>query len=44
MADTAIQANIKIVTGDTKVVNRGKCDKIFINTSGMENSSRISGK
>jgi len=23
------------VTGDTKVVNRGKCDKIFINTSGI---------
>ncbi len=35
MAETAIQANIKIVTGDTKVVNRGKCDKIFINTSGI---------
>jgi hydrogenase expression/formation protein HypE len=23
------------VTGDTKVVNKGKCDKIFINTSGI---------
>jgi hydrogenase expression/formation protein HypE len=24
-----------IVTGDTKVVDKGKCDKIFINTSGI---------
>ncbi len=23
------------MTGDTKVVNRGKCDKLFINTSGV---------
>jgi len=35
MAETAARANIKIVTGDTKVVNRGKCDKLFINTSGI---------
>jgi len=28
-------ANVKIVAGDTKVVNRGKCDKLFINTSGI---------
>ncbi|OFX83424.1 MAG: hydrogenase expression/formation protein HypE [Bacteroidetes bacterium GWF2_33_16] len=28
-------ANVKIVTGDTKVVNKGKCDKLFINTSGI---------
>ena len=25
----------KLVTGDTKVVDRGKADKIFINTSGI---------
>jgi hydrogenase expression/formation protein HypE len=31
----ADQANIKIVTGDTKVVEKGKGDKIFINTSGI---------
>ncbi len=31
----AAKANIKIVTGDTKVVERGKGDKIFINTSGI---------
>ncbi|MEL6592817.1 MAG: hydrogenase expression/formation protein HypE [Bacteroidota bacterium] len=29
------QANVKIVTGDTKVVERGKGDKIFVNTSGI---------
>ena len=28
-------ANVAIVTGDTKVVGRGQCDKIFINTSGV---------
>lgn len=31
----AKSANIKIITGDTKVVPRGKGDKIFINTSGI---------
>lgn len=29
------KAGVKIVTGDTKVVDRGKADKIFINTSGV---------
>lgn len=29
------QAGVKIVTGDTKVVERGKGDKIFINTTGI---------
>jgi hydrogenase expression/formation protein HypE len=28
-------AGVKLVTGDTKVVDRGKADKIFINTSGI---------
>lgn len=28
-------ANVKIVTGDTKVVEKGSADKIFINTSGI---------
>jgi len=28
-------AEVKIVTGDTKVVERGKGDKIFVNTSGI---------
>ncbi|MBJ2125054.1 hydrogenase expression/formation protein HypE [Flavobacterium sp. IB48] len=31
----ADKANVKIVTGDTKVVERGKGDKIYINTSGI---------
>ena len=31
----AEEAGVLIVTGDTKVVPRGKCDKIFINTSGI---------
>jgi len=35
MAEEAKKANVKIVTGDTKVVDKGKCDKIFINTSGI---------
>ncbi len=29
------QAGVKVVTGDTKVVERGKGDKIFINTTGV---------
>jgi hydrogenase expression/formation protein HypE len=29
------RANVQVVTGDTKVVNRGKGDKIFINTAGI---------
>jgi hydrogenase expression/formation protein HypE len=33
--DAADKANIKIVTGDTKVVEKGKGDKIFVNTSGI---------
>ncbi len=35
MADAGRKAGINIVTGDTKVVPRGKADKIFINTSGI---------
>ena len=31
----ADQAGIQIVTGDTKVVDKGKGDKIFINTTGI---------
>lgn len=32
---TAGQAGVKIVTGDTKVVPHGKCDKVYINTTGI---------
>lgn len=35
MADTAEKAGVSIVTGDTKVVQKGCADKIFINTSGV---------
>jgi hydrogenase expression/formation protein HypE len=35
MAEEAKNAGVNIVTGDTKVVDKGKCDKIFINTSGI---------
>ena len=35
MAEAARKAGVMIVTGDTKVVGKGQCDKIFINTSGI---------
>jgi len=35
MSEEARNAGVEIVTGDTKVVNRGKCDKVFINTAGI---------
>jgi len=35
MQQAAAKANVKLVTGDTKVVDKGKGDGIFINTSGI---------
>jgi hydrogenase expression/formation protein HypE len=35
MRQASEQADVPIVTGDTKVVERGSCDSIFINTSGI---------
>ena len=35
LAAEAKKAGVIIVTGDTKVVNKGKCDKVFINTAGI---------
>lgn len=35
MSEAAEKAEVKIVGGDTKVVNKGKADGIFINTSGV---------
>ena len=32
---SAAEAGVTIVTGDTKVVNRGKADRLFINTAGI---------
>ncbi|MBL7961755.1 hydrogenase expression/formation protein HypE [bacterium] len=45
MKRAAGKAGVQIVTGDTKVVDKGKGDKIFINTSGIgiiENGRNIS--
>ncbi|MFG1432139.1 hydrogenase expression/formation protein HypE [Xanthobacter sp. V2C-8] len=35
MAETARAAGVSIATGDTKVVARGACDKLFITTTGI---------
>ena len=35
MGDAAAAAGIAIVTGDTKVVERGKADGVFVNTTGI---------
>ncbi len=35
MARTAREAGVSIITGDTKVVERGAADKLFINTAGI---------
>ncbi len=48
MKEEADKAGVLIVTGDTKVVDRGKCDRLFINTAGIgvlceENEHLISG-
>lgn len=45
MRGAALEANVQIVTGDTKVVQKGGADKIFINTSGIgviESAANIS--
>lgn len=46
MKTAADKAEVKIVTGDTKVLPRGKGDKIFINTSGIgvfDHDLKVSG-
>lgn len=40
MADEAEDAGVMIVTGDTKVVEKGQCDRLFINTAGIGFLSR----
>ena len=35
MAAAAREAGVQIITGDTKVVTRGACDKLFITTTGI---------
>lgn len=47
MAQTAKACDVQIVAGDTKVVEKGKGDKIYINTTGIgvfENSLDLTGK
>ncbi|MEI7492113.1 MAG: hydrogenase expression/formation protein HypE [Bacteroidota bacterium] len=47
LAAEAKKAGVLIVTGDTKVVNKGKCDKLFINTAGIgriNKAKRLAGK
>lgn len=46
MREAATRANVSIITGDTKVVHKGKGDKLFINTTGIgviEHPYTISG-
>ena len=35
MAETAREAGVAIITGDTKVVNHGSADGVYINTAGV---------
>ena len=35
MADAATTAGVPVVTGDTKVVERGKCDQLYVVTTGV---------
>ncbi|HET9533138.1 MAG TPA: hydrogenase expression/formation protein HypE [Blastocatellia bacterium] len=35
MREAALEAGVEIVTGDTKVVQKGGADKLFINTAGI---------
>jgi hydrogenase expression/formation protein HypE len=35
MAEAALEVGVQIVTGDTKVVHKGACDKLFITTTGI---------
>jgi hydrogenase expression/formation protein HypE len=45
MREAADEAGVSVVTGDTKVVQKGSADRVFINTAGIgvvESSARIS--
>jgi len=41
MQRTAEKAGVQIVTGDTKVVERGSCDGLFVNTAGVGYAERF---
>jgi hydrogenase expression/formation protein HypE len=46
VGEAAAEAGVQVVTGDTKVVDRGKADRLFINTAGIgliEGAADISG-
>jgi len=46
MAESTRRAEVSIVAGDTKVVPRGRCDKVYINTTGVglvEDGVHVSG-
>lgn len=47
MQETAAEAGVQIIAGDTKVVERGKADQLFITTTGFgtvpKDAPRISG-
>ncbi len=40
LSDTSKAADVRIVTGDTKVVEKGAADQLFINTSGIGRRSK----
>ncbi|ODR99406.1 hydrogenase expression/formation protein HypE [Methyloceanibacter methanicus] len=41
MAEAARDAGVGIVTGDTKVVHKGACDKLFLTTTGVGVSGKV---
>ncbi len=41
MQRTAQKAGVRIVTGDTKVVEKGSCDGLFVNTAGIGYAERF---
>ncbi len=41
MQRTAEKAGVQIVTGDTKVVEKGSCDGLFVNTAGVGYADRF---
>ena len=40
MAETAHRSGVSIIAGDTKVVDRGSADKLYINTAGVGTVAR----
>ena len=41
MGRTAKRAGVQIVTGDTKVVEKGSCDGLFVNTAGIGRVEKV---